>query len=237
MKGVLVRVGIDQAYGEWNAPVDPETGDFVYVPIPDPDGSQRHGLETPYSEVVPALRRFPGLELPPALKRRVMHLDPDFKHLTYGDNGVRRGRGLTDLGRGDVVAFYAGLRPVRSSPERLLYALIGLYSVQESVRLTSVPRDRWMENAHTRRKDHEGTDVIVRGNRSGSGRLRRCIAIGEWRDRAYRVRQDLLEEWGGLSCRDGYIQRSAVPPTFLQPERFVRWFERQKPELIAANNP
>ena len=35
MKGVLVRVGIDQASGGWNAPVAPRTGAFVYVPIPD----------------------------------------------------------------------------------------------------------------------------------------------------------------------------------------------------------
>ena len=40
--------------------------------------------------------------------------DPDFAHLTYGDNGVRRGRGLADFDGGDVVAFFAGLRPVRA---------------------------------------------------------------------------------------------------------------------------
>ena len=40
MRGLLIRVGIDQAYGGWNAPIDPMTGEFVYVPIPD--GAQRH---------------------------------------------------------------------------------------------------------------------------------------------------------------------------------------------------
>jgi hypothetical protein len=34
-RGILVRVGIDQAFGGWNAPVDPVTHEFVYVPIPD----------------------------------------------------------------------------------------------------------------------------------------------------------------------------------------------------------
>lgn len=34
MKAILVRIGIDQVYGRWNAPVDPEYH-FVYVPIPD----------------------------------------------------------------------------------------------------------------------------------------------------------------------------------------------------------
>lgn len=35
MKGILVRIGVDHAYGAWNAPVDPKTGQFVFVPIPD----------------------------------------------------------------------------------------------------------------------------------------------------------------------------------------------------------
>jgi hypothetical protein len=61
--------------------------------------------------------------------------------------------------------------------------------------------------------------------------------IGEWRDRAYRVRPELLAKWGGLSCKDGYIQRSGVPPAFLQPERFLSWFEEQNPRLLACNNP
>ena len=34
-RGFLLRVGIDSDYGGWNGPVDPETGDFVYVPIPE----------------------------------------------------------------------------------------------------------------------------------------------------------------------------------------------------------
>lgn len=38
MKGLLVRIGVDQAYGGWNAPVHLGTHEFVYVPIPP-----RHG--------------------------------------------------------------------------------------------------------------------------------------------------------------------------------------------------
>ena len=44
-------------------------------------------------------------------------------------------------------------------------------------------------------------------------RMRHVRGLGEWRDRAYRVRKDLLKTWGGLSVNDGYIQRSAVPPS------------------------
>ncbi|MGH8674911.1 MAG: hypothetical protein ACREVG_11440, partial [Burkholderiales bacterium] len=79
-------------------------------------------------------------------------------------------------------------------------------------------------------------DLIVRGRSGLSGRLERCLPIGEYRDRAYRVRRDLLDEWGGLSVRDGYLQRSARLPRFLDAPRFLRWMERQQPALIQANN-
>ena len=125
------------------------------------------------------------------------------------------------------MVFYASLRPVRACEHRLVYAIIGVFRVAEAVRLADVPSGRWHENAHTRRSDRNSTDIIIRGDPARSGRLRSCIPIGEWRDRSYRVRRDLLREWGGLSCRNGFIQRSAVPPMFIAPERFLAWFERQ----------
>jgi hypothetical protein len=66
--------------------------------------------------------------------------------------------------------------------------------------------------------------------------LERCIPIGEWRDRAYRVRKDLLEAWGGLSVKNGYVQRSAVPPVFDNAKRFYDWFKRQSVQLVNRNN-
>jgi len=79
-------------------------------------------------------------------------------------------------------------------------------------------------------------DIVVRAKSGVSGRLTQCIPIGEWRDRAYRVRKDLLKTWGGLSVKDGYIQRSAVPPTFNNAERFYDWFKSQSIELVNRNN-
>jgi hypothetical protein len=165
-----------------------------------------------------------------------MHLDPDFGALTYGDT-ERRGRRLADLDPGEVVAFYAGLRPVTACAHALVYALVGVYRVDDVVRLGTVPPTHWHENAHTRRADPRTTDVIVRADRRASGRLRRCVPIGEFRDRAYRVEKGVLEAWGGLSCRDGYLQRSAVPPRLLEPARFLAWLERRRPELVSSNNP
>ncbi len=245
MHAYLVRVGIDQAFGRWNAPMDPVTDEFVYVPIPE-DREMRPALATPYGQVQPALARFAdahpdapsrSVQLPQNLISAKMHLDPDFGQLTYGDNGLRRGLPLANLSRDDVIVFYAGLRPVAACQHRLVYALIGLYHVKEVVRLDSVVAPRWSENAHTRCLDHEGSDVIVRAEPGRSGRLRRCIPIGEFRDRAYRVTRGILEAWGGLSCRDGYLQRSAVLPSLLDPLRFMGWFEQQGAELVGTNNP
>ncbi len=42
---------------------------------------------------------------------------------------------------------------------------------------------------------------------------------------------------GGLDVRDGWLQRSANPPAFKDAARFLRWFRKQRPRLIAQNNP
>jgi hypothetical protein len=77
---------------------------------------------------------------------------------------------------------------------------------------------------------------VVRAKPGVSGRFERCIPIGEWRNKSYRVRQDVLDAWGGLSVKDGFIQRSAVPPTFSQPEKFLKWLGKQGVRLVARNN-
>lgn len=236
MKAILVRIGIDQAYGGWNAPVDPSTWEYAYVPIPEGQGTKCHrGLERHYAECVGPVCRFGVVQLPTALADRMMHLDPDFETLTYGDNGRRRGAGLTTMGRGDMLVFYAGLKPIQPCGHRLVYALVGLYVVEEVVWARDVPRARWGENAHTRKSTLGDMDIVVRARPGRSGRFERCIPIGEWRDGAYRVRRDVLKEWGGLSVKDGFIQRSAVPPEFSDPERFRRWFDKQKVALLQRN--
>jgi len=245
MQAFLIRVGVDQAYGGWNGPVNPDSNEFVYVSIPEAR-PMREALATPYSLVEPALARFSEahpaasnrtVRLPSNLTAANMHLDPDFGHLSYGDSGTRRGRPLFGLHRDDLVVFYSGLRPVAPCGHRLVYALVGLYRVDEVVQLRSIVEPRWSENAHTRCVEQEPTDVIVRGQSGQSGRLRRCIPIGGFRDGAYRVAPSILEQWGGLSCKNGYLQRSATLPRLLDASRFLAWFERQGPELVSSNNP
>jgi hypothetical protein len=103
MKAILVRVGVDATAGGWNAPVDPNTNEFVFVPIPEVREDLRPSLTRTYDEVAPALDAF-GVPLPQRLAGKAMHLDPDFEHLTYRDKN-RRGRQLLVLEQGDLVVF------------------------------------------------------------------------------------------------------------------------------------
>jgi hypothetical protein len=188
VKGLLVRVGIDSSDGRWNAPVRESAGEFAHVTITETK-HVRPTLGRTYDEFVPAVARC-GSSLPERLLNHATHLDPDFAHLTYGDQG-QRGRSISRLQRGDLLAFFAGLRAVENPGGALVYALIGLYVIQEIATARSVPAKRWHENAHTRREPGPG-DLVVRARRGVSGRLKRCIPIGDYRDRAYRVRRNLL---------------------------------------------
>lgn len=185
MKGQLIRVGVDLAYGHWNAPVDPQSWRFVYVPIPESAKTDfLPGLRRAYNETTPAFDRFSkwcgnNVALPFHLRHQSMHLDPDFEHLTYGDNGARRGAGLCDMQKGDFLVFYAGLRPLSSRSHRLVYAIVGFYSVRDVVFAVNVPLERRNENAHTRKCVVGAPDVIVRAQPGRSGRLHRAIPIGE----------------------------------------------------------
>ena len=233
MNGLLVRVGIDATDGGWNAPVLAATGDFAYVTITE-EKPLRAGQARLYDELKPAVQRF-GVSLPTDLLGKPTHLDPDFDHLTYGDRG-QRGKRVATLGAGDIIAFFASLRARDDPDHRLVYALIGLYVIDEIVPAASVPPNRWHENAHTRRAP-ASDDIVVRARSGSSGRLRTCIPIGEFRDRSYRVSRDLLQAWGDLDIKDGFIQRSVRLPMFRDADRFYRWFLAQKPELAASNNP
>jgi hypothetical protein len=165
-----------------------------------------------------------------------MHLDPDFAQLTYGDQGQRAVQLRRNLQRDDWVVFYSALRDVLAEG-RLVYALIGLLCVDQLIDARTLPLDRRDVNAHSRRiLAGNADDLVVTGQADRSGRLQRCLPIGEWRDGAYRVRRELLDAWGGLSVRDGYLQRSARLPRFLDPTLFFTWLAIQNPNFVRANN-
>jgi hypothetical protein len=240
MRGLLVRVGIDQtpAYGEWNAPVNLQTRRFVFVPIRDStynDASYIANGERVYGkEVTAELERF-GVEcgdpahhcfrLPLRLHNEPMHLDPDFLNLTYGDD-PRRGRRLKEFKEDDFIAFYSSLRSLQEGT--LVYALIGLFVLAGSpISASDIAYPQRLCNAHTRWKNVKGGDIVAFGKTGQSGLFERCIPIGEFRDRAYRVRKDVLTEWGDITVKNGWLQRSANLPEFKAPSSFRTWLDKQ----------
>jgi hypothetical protein len=235
VNALLCRVGADQSQGggRWNGPVNAPSGKFVYAAIPE-TRPVHVGMEKPYSALTSLVSEF-GRTLPQQLQARHMHLDPDFDHLTYGDQGERAKQLKANLGSGDLLVFYASLVDVRT--KSLIYAIIGLYVIKDLRLATDLPLNEHNTNAHTRRILQPGaTDLIVRGCPGVSGRLERCIPIGDYREKAYRVWPDLLEEWGGLSIKNGYLQRSARLPRFLEPDRFQSWLKSKNPVLLQTNN-
>ena len=244
---MLIRVGIDSTYGEWNAPVNPVNRDFVFIPIPE---NKKHELKEnqtfPYNYFISDLKKFSlnnslydknEISLPKYLHGLNTHLDPDFNYLTYGDNGVRRGNKLINqFQKDDFIVFYAGLKPITKFLYPLYYAIIGFYKIEKILEARDIQTCDSIINAHTRKKIPNPTDVIIQANPSCSGRLEKCVLIGEFRNRAYRVSSELLREWEGISANDGYLQRSASPPIFKNPDNFLQWFAKQNVKLLRKNN-
>lgn len=237
-KGLLVRVAIDSTSGGWNGPCDEK--EFCYVPM----GSSRN-LTMSYDRAYEPYRRAVEAFLPCSVNRRcrwprrlplVGHFDPDFEHLSFGDGGKRGDRIVSNLAKGDCIVFYAGLRSVDTGS--LVYSIIGFYVIDRVLFGRDVPQEDWHRNAHTRDGGcKDGGDIVVFAKHCVSGRLLHHIPIGSYREGAWRVRQDLLEEWGGLDVRNGYIQRSVHLPMFKDSSRFKQWFDRQNPVLLQSDNP
>ena len=49
---------------------------------------------------------------------------------------------MVNMGEGDLLVFYGGMRPIHPCRHKLIYALMGLYVVQEVVHIADVPRKR-----------------------------------------------------------------------------------------------
>jgi hypothetical protein len=177
-----------------------------------------------------------GITLPVHLASDTkVHLDPDFSSLSFGkpfrDKSGKlssRGQTLNQLDSGDFIAFYAGFRPVGPTHSAsIVDCLFGILRVQSKTFVGDLPLEKKRACAHGRRKGAEN-DLVIWGDPETSGRFRKAIPIGGYRDGAHRETRELLGDWGSLSVNDGYIQRSARPPFFLEPQKFLGWLARQQ---------
>ncbi len=233
MKGCLVRVGIDQTCGGLNSPIESNSGDYLYIPIPQGESECIEGLETPYRMIREHLdawnkKHGANVSLPEDLWSGNMHLDPDFDYLSYGDQSTGRGVNLSKLGIGDFIAFYASFRDINKNI--LIYSLFGIYYIKEIKKVSDFSnkdnKEQLSSNAHLRLLSPRESDIIFFADEQRSGRFSKAIRIGGIKDDGiYRVDTEILDAWGDIDVKNGYIQRSVNPPFFTDPERFISWLE------------
>lgn len=269
MNAILIRVGIDQTEIKharklgidqavkrrgWNAPVNPKTGEFAYVPILETESRGKDGVKKKpirprykisYKQFKVSCQKFgKESELPSRFDDMCAHLDPDFRYLTYGDEG-NKGAHLKSLHleEDDILAFYAGLAPPDAERKtgKLIYALIGLYRLKGlGVLAKDILQENWHENAHTRREPtDDDNDIVFHGKEDGdvSGRLDHYIDIGEYYpNRHYYLKNELQKKWGGQKAI--HLQRGSHD--CFDPDKFYEWFQEQKQKhgirLVKQNN-
>lgn len=186
-KALLLRVGIDSGCGGTLGPIFPD-GTFEYVPIPE--SSQCVSPRSLYFRDLPARHGGTLAQYVPAKYREAAaHYDPEFETFTYGDPTRNKRVQLLRLDDGDLLVFYAGLRPVESWAASRLY-IIGYFTVAsvESVNATnSWPPPNFLHllgNAHLRRNRPDDGLVVVCGHARASRLLDRAIAISDEAQRA-----------------------------------------------------
>lgn len=239
-KGLLVRVGIDQTFGGYNAPINPKTNDYIYMPIPQGEDDFRPEMRTSYDDLLPYFETWcqknnTKIEFPQNLIGKSTHLDPDFDFSTYGDQATGRGLRVGDLKEGDFLSFFASFKPTSMCGHNLIYALFGIMVVDKVLRVADVPKETLHTNAHTRINNMTNEHFVVFANPNSSGRFNKAIPIGEFRNGAYRVINDTLDKWGDIGVKDGFIQRSVCPPWFNKPEQFLEWLTSQQVQFINSN--
>ncbi len=239
--GLLVRVAIDSTSGGWVGPCN-NSGGFCYVPMGD-SSTLTTAYNTSYKPYEIAVNEFLPINAHPATRwpsqlPSAGHFDPDFYNLSFGDANRRGARIHNNLDIGDFIVFYAGLRSIHTG--KLCYSIIGFYEIEQLLFAKNVPINEWHRNEHTRPKgclNPDPNEIVVFAKPGKSGRLLSHIPIGSYFNRAYRIQPEILEEWGGLDVKGGYIQRSIFLPAFLNGDRFLQWFQRQNPQFIQFNNP
>lgn len=165
-RGLLVRVGIDKTYGRYNAPINPDTNDYLYIPIPQNNNNFRPGMETTFDDLLPyfyswSQRNATEIEFPQYLKNKACHLDPDFHFLTYGDQGTGRGWRIAELKEWDFLVFFASFNPIKKCDYNLIYALYGIMVVEKLLRVCEIPESEFHKNAHTRIKNMNNDHLVV----------------------------------------------------------------------------
>jgi hypothetical protein len=216
MKGLLLRVGIDKGSGGCLAPIF-ENGLFEYIPIPEIwPTSETKVYATMEGEItgIPIV----NFEIPKEKFRYAQpHDDPDFISFTYGDPTEPKRNQLSNLKPGNLLIFYAGLKPydrLKLKPKKggksRLY-VIGYFDVEKVYDFKRIMDydsvfKKMPNNAHSKRyfrlkelnvKYLDDKLVIVKGKSGSSERLLKALPLG---DNNNKMRKELEPIFGYKGC-------------------------------------
>ena len=225
MKAMLLRVGIDTGYGGTLGPIF-EDGSFEFVPIPEYYG--RGGAIPIYSQTLGRWGRPLSTYVPKRFKDAPMHDDPEFETFTYGDPTTVKRRYLLRLSEGDLLVFYAGLKPYENTAYETALYIIGYFTVNRIIDFNAITQEagaryykEFANNAHARRYDRYYNLVIVSGDKNNSRLLNRAVRISELKpNRVGRLTYAVSAEMEQRLGVTGFIERS-VPPRFIEEETYL----------------
>lgn len=220
MKGLLLRVGIDTGSGGCLAPIFKDRS-FEYIPIPEIRATSEIRL---YANIYGTTGRPLSEFVPEKIRYSHPHYDPEFVTFTYGDPTKIKSSQLSNLKPGDLLIFYAGLKPIHGNDEHRLY-VIGFFDVKEvynfknsrnidSKKITKADYphifNKLRNNAHSkiyfRLKEldvglSEDDLVIVRGDPKISKLLKKALLISDEAD-------ELLKELEPVFGYNGSLKRA-----------------------------
>jgi hypothetical protein len=225
MKAMLLRVGIDTACGGTLGPIF-EDGSFEFVPIPEYPGAPR--AVPVYSETPGRWGRVLSTYVPKALIDAPMHYDPEFETCTYGDPTTIKRRYLLKLHQGDLLVFYAGLKPYKNDVYETALYIIGYFTIDRIIDFNESTRkqiaaycEEFANNAHLGRDSWYHNLVIASGDKNKSRLLDHAIKISKRKpNKAGRLTYAIsaeMEQQLGIDC---FIERS-VPPRFVVGETYL----------------
>ncbi len=183
MKIMVLRVGIDTGCGGCLAPIY-EDNTFEYIPIPD---HPWYVNETAYwySKMWARNSHHTLDELMPSKYAKFpAHNDPEFDTFTYGDPTRNKRAQLLRMTAGDMILFYAGLRPHTEKKGGKVY-LIGYFTIKQihhvldSLVWPPPELEHLHGNAHFKRTGPEYGLVIAEGDKEKSKLLTKAVCLSD----------------------------------------------------------
>jgi Nucleotide modification associated domain 3 len=223
MKAMLLRVGIDKGSDGILSPILPD-GNFEYIPLSE---SEKSGEKRTYHNLIGRTGKPLSHYLPSKIASRQVHYDPEFLTCSYVDRGTKA-KYLLKLKHGDLLVFYAGLKPYNNNIYVEGLYIIGYFTVKEVLEFSSVSyetmrtiRNHYPHNSHLKRNSGWQEMVLVLGDPPKCKLLKKAILISNKRlnriGRAYNAVSPTMENLLGIK---GSIQRS-IPPRFIVDKNYI----------------